>query len=90
MEKQVQLKHLRKLEATIKMKNKEVFSGLIGGSFFTLTYLALGLPILPALLVGTSAFIGGELLMSKTNLLNFERVNEKNIDEVLKAALLGR
>lgn len=68
------------------MKNKEVFSGLIGGSFFTLTYLALGLPILPALLVGTSAFIGGELLMSKTNLLNFERVNEKNIDEVLKDA----
>lgn len=68
------------------MKNKEVFSGLIGGSFFTLTYLALGLPILPALLVGTGAFIGGELLMSKTNLLNFERVNEKNIDEVLKDA----
>ena len=68
------------------MKNKEVLSGLIGGSFFTLTYLAVGLPLLPALLVGTGAFIGGELLMSKTTLLTFDKVDEKNIDEVLKDA----
>ena len=68
------------------MKNKEVLSGLIGGSFFTLTYLAVGLPLLPALLVGTGAFIGGELLMSKTTFITFDKVDEKNIEEVLKDA----
>ena len=68
------------------MKNKEVLSGIIGGSFFTLTYLAVGLPLLPALLVGTGAFIGGELLMSKTNILTFDKVDETNVNEVLKDA----
>lgn len=68
------------------MKNKEVLSGIIGGSFFTLTYLAVGLPLLPALLVGTGAFIGGELLMSKTNILTFDKVDETNVDAVLKDA----
>ena len=68
------------------MKNKEIISGLIGGSLFTLSYLTLGLPIIPAILVGTGAFIGGELIMSKTPLLAFERVDETNIDKVLKDA----
>ena len=68
------------------MKNKEVLSGIIGGSFFTLTYLAVGLPLLPALLVGTGAFIGGELLMNKTNILTFDKVDETNVDAVLKDA----
>lgn len=68
------------------MKNKEVLSGIIGGSFFTLTYLAVGLPLLPALLVGTGAFIGGELLMSKTNILTFDKVDETNVEAVLKDA----
>jgi 5-bromo-4-chloroindolyl phosphate hydrolysis protein len=68
------------------MKNKEIFSGIIGGSFFAATYLAVGLPLLPAVLVGASAFIGGELLMSKTSIFTFDRVDEKNIDEVLKDA----
>ena len=68
------------------MKNKEIISGLIGGGLFTLSYLTLGLPIIPAILVGTGAFIGGELIMSKTPLLAFERVDETNIDKVLKDA----
>ena len=68
------------------MKNKEIISGLLGGSLFTLSYLTLGLPIIPALIVGTGAFIGGELLMSKTPLLVFDRVDESNIDKVLKDA----
>lgn len=68
------------------MKNKEIVSGLIGGGLFTLSYLTLGLPIIPAILVGAGAFVGGELLMSKTPLLTFDRVDEKNIEEVLKDA----
>jgi 5-bromo-4-chloroindolyl phosphate hydrolysis protein len=68
------------------MKNKEIISGLIGGTFFALTYLTAGLPIVPALIAGAGAFVGGELILSKTNLVNFDKVDEKNIDEVLKDA----
>lgn len=68
------------------MKNKEILSGVIGGSFFAATYLAVGLPLLPALLIGASAFVGGELLMSKTPVLTFDKVDETNIENVLKDA----
>ncbi len=68
------------------MKNKEIYSGIIGGSFFAVTYLALGLPLLPAIVIGATSFIGGELLMSKTNTITFDKVNDENIEEVLKDA----
>lgn len=68
------------------MKNKEVLSGILGGSFFAATYLAVGIPIIPALLVGAGAFIGSELIMSKTNILTFNQVDEKNVEQVLKDA----
>ncbi len=68
------------------MKNKEIYSGIIGGSFFAVTYLALGLPLLPAIAIGATSFIGGELLMSKSNTVTFDKVNDENIEEVLKDA----
>lgn len=68
------------------MKNKEVFSGLIGGSIFALTYLTVGLPLLPAVLVGAASFVGGEFLLSKTNIITFDKVDESNVEEVLKDA----
>ncbi len=68
------------------MKNKEIYSGIIGGSFFAVTYLALGLPLLPAIVIGATSFIGGELLMSKSNTVTFDKVNDENIEEVLKDA----
>lgn len=68
------------------MKNKEVISGILGGSFFAATYLAIGIPILPALAFGAAAFVGSELLMSKSVFNSFESVDEKNIDKVLADA----
>lgn len=65
------------------MKNKEVLSGILGGSFFAATYLAVGIPIIPALLVGAGAFLGSELLMSKTNIITFDKVDETNVEKVL-------
>lgn len=65
------------------MKNKEVFSGILGGAFFATTYLAVGIPILPALAVGAAAFVGSELLMSKTNIFVFDKVDEKNVEQVM-------
>ncbi len=68
------------------MKNKEVISGILGGTFFATTYLAVGIPILPALIVGASAFLGSELLMSKTHVFTFDKVNEDNVEEAMKDA----
>ena len=68
------------------MKNKEVLSGILGGSFFAATYLAVGIPIIPALLVGAGAFLGSELLMSKTNIITFDKVDENNVEKVLTDA----
>jgi 5-bromo-4-chloroindolyl phosphate hydrolysis protein len=68
------------------MKNKEIYSGIIGGAFFAVTYLTGGLPLIPAIIVGGAAFVGGELLMSKTVIQAFEKVDEKNIDKVLADA----
>ena len=68
------------------MKNKEVISGILGGSFFAATYLAVGIPILPALAFGAAAFVGSELLMSKTVFTAFNKMDEKNADKVLADA----
>ncbi len=68
------------------MKNKEVISGVFGGAFFAATYLLVGIPILPAVLFGGAAFIGSELLMSKTNIFVFDKIDEKNFLQVLDDA----
>ena len=68
------------------MKNKEVFSGILGGVCFAATYLAVGIPLIPAVAVGAAAFVGGELLMSKSTVFTFDSVDEKNVDKVLDDA----
>ena len=68
------------------MKNKEVYSGILGGTLFATTYLLLGIPIIPSALFAVSAFVGGELLMSKTNVFVFDKVDEANVDKVLQDA----
>ena len=68
------------------MKNKEVISGIFGGAFFAATYLLVGIPILPAVIAGGAAFVGTELLMSKTNIFVFDKVDDKNFIQVLEDA----
>lgn len=65
------------------MKGREVFSGFLGGALFAGTYLAMGIPIIPSLIFGAAGFIGSELLMSKTNIFTFDKVDETNVDKVL-------
>lgn len=45
------------------MKNSEVVSAVIGGTFFAVPYLALAVPILPSLAIGAAAFAAGELVL---------------------------
>ena len=68
------------------MKNKEVISGIFGGAFFAATYLLVGIPILPAVVAGGAAFAATELIMSKTNIFVFDKVDEKNVEQVLTDA----
>ena len=49
------------------MKGNATISAGIGGAFFAIPYLALSVPVLPSLAIGTAAFCAGELLFSKTD-----------------------
>ena len=46
------------------MKNKELISALVGGSFFAVPYLALAFPAIPAFAIGCAAFGASELVLS--------------------------
>ena len=46
------------------MKNREIISALVGSTFFAIPYLALSLPVLPAVVIGASAFGASELVLS--------------------------
>ena len=59
------------------MKHSEVVSGVIGGSFFAIPYLALSVPFSPSLAIGAAAFAAGELVL-KTNVV--ETLKETNLD----------
>ena len=48
----------------MKVKYKEAVSAVVGSAFFAIPYLALSLPLLPSALIGTGAFVAGELLLS--------------------------
>lgn len=48
----------------MKIKYKEAVSAVVGSAFFAIPYLALSLPLLPSALIGTGAFVAGELLLS--------------------------
>lgn len=58
------------------MKHKDTISALIGSAFFAVPYLALSLPILPSVLIGTSAFVAGELVLTK----NRKTLKEENFN----------
>ena len=48
----------------MKIKYKEAVSAVVGSAFFAIPYLAFSFPLLPSALIGTGAFIAGELLLS--------------------------
>ena len=50
------------------MKNKEIISGVLGGTFFAVPYLVLSAPIVPSLVIGAAAFGAGELVFGDKKL----------------------
>lgn len=68
------------------MKSKDTISALVGSAFFGIPYLALSVPFLPALAIGTSAFIAGELVFAKNDKeFGYKKYNfKKTIEEANK------
>ncbi len=59
------------------MKNAEIFSAVVGGTFMAVPYLALGVPVLPSIAIGAAAFAAGELVF-KTN--KYTELKDTNYD----------
>lgn len=57
------------------MKNSEIVSAFVGGTFFAIPYLALAVPIVPSLAIGTAAFVAGELVLKKDNKITLKETN---------------
>ena len=67
------------------MKNSEVVSALVGGTFFAVPYLALAVPILPSLAIGTAAFVAGELVLRKDMKISLKETNLSLYQKLEKA-----
>ena len=46
------------------MKNKDIASAIIGGSFFAIPYLGLSITLFPSLAIGVMAYAASELVLS--------------------------
>lgn len=57
------------------MKNSEIVSAVIGGTFFAVPYLALAVPLAPSLAIGTVAFVAGELVLRTDYVKSLKETN---------------
>ena len=67
------------------MKNSEVVSAVVGGTFFAVPYLALGVAVLPSLAIGAAAFAAGELVF-RTNVVQSLKETNLSLYETLEEA----
>ena len=67
------------------MKNKEIISGVVGGIFFAVPYLALTLPAIPSILIGGAAFGATELLFTSKESLKLKEYNRSLYNTLKKA-----
>ena len=66
------------------MKNKNIVSGVVGAGFFAVGYLALALPIAPAIAIGAVAFGASELVINSSKKIE-EKVGLSFKEEVTLA-----
>ncbi len=59
------------------MKNKEVISAVLGGTFFAIPYVGLSIALAPSLIIGCAAYGASELVLS--GIKNKETLKETNI-----------
>lgn len=49
------------------MKKGYIFSALLGGAFFAIPYIGLGIGIVPSVAIGGAAFAAGSLIFKNTS-----------------------
>jgi 5-bromo-4-chloroindolyl phosphate hydrolysis protein len=67
------------------MKNSEIVSAVVGGTFFAVPYLALGVSVFPSLAIGAAAFAAGELVF-RTNVVKSLKETNLSLYETLEKA----
>lgn len=67
------------------MKRGDIVSAVVGGAFFAVPYLALSIPIVPSLVIGTCAFVAGELVF-KTDVVESIKETNYSLYQVLENA----
>ena len=67
------------------MKKNYIYSAILGGTFFAVPYVALGIELLPSLAISAAAYGAGTLIFKDRNKLDLS-IDKKNLYDILKEA----
>ena len=67
------------------MKKNYIYSAILGGAFFAMPYVALGIELLPSLAISAAAYGAGTLIFKDRNKLDLS-IDKKNLYDILKEA----
>ena len=67
------------------MKKNYIYSAILGGAFFAVPYVALGIELLPSLAISAVAYGAGTLIFKDRNKLDLS-LDKKNLYDILKEA----
>lgn len=67
------------------MKKGYIYSAFLGGTFFAVPYLALGIELIPSLAISAVAYGAGTLIFKDKNKMNLS-IDKKNLYDILKEA----
>lgn len=67
------------------MKKIYIYSAILGGAFFAVPYIALGIELLPSLVISAAAYGAGTLIFKDRSKLNLS-IDKKNLYDILKEA----
>ena len=67
------------------MKKNYIYSAILGGAFFAVPYVALGIELLPSLAISAVAYGAGTLIFKDRNELDLS-IDKKNLYDILKEA----
>ena len=67
------------------MKKGYIYSAILGGAFFAVPYLALGVELLPSLAISIAAYGAGTLIFKDKNKLDLS-IDKQNLYDILKEA----
>ena len=67
------------------MKKNYIYSAILGGAFFAVPYVVLGIELLPSLAISAAAYGAGTLIFKDRNKLDLS-IDKKNLYDILKEA----